>query len=134
MRTIIILCILMSSFCFGQTQKLNPLPKQLQGTIPNFKVLTINKDEASQDDLKASAKKAGAKRIVLSFFATWCKNCIEEFALLKNNVDELQKNGVQVYLIDVGESINDIGSKASDIAINMLEGVFRSILTPMVIY
>jgi len=115
MRTMIIFSILMFNFCFGQSQKLSPLPKQLQGTIPNFKVLTIDKAEVSQNDLKAKAQKAGAKRIALSFFATWCKNCIEEFALLKDKAGELQENGVQVYLIDVGESINDVGGKAREI-------------------
>jgi len=115
MRTIIIPIALMVSLCFGQSQKISPLPKQLQGTIPNFKVLAIdNETELSQSDLKASAKKAGAKRIALSFFATWCVNCMNEFALLNKNADELKKNGVQVYLIDVGESIHTEGSKVSD--------------------
>jgi len=115
MRTIIILGILMSSLCFGQTQKLSPLPKQLQGTLPSFKVLAIdNKTALRQDDLKANATKAKAKRIVLSLFATWCVNCPEEFALLKKNAAELQKNGVQVYLINVGQSIHEEGNKVND--------------------
>ena len=58
MRTIIVLTALMSALCFGQSHKLNPLPKQLQDTIPNFKVLAIdNETELSQNDLKANAKK-----------------------------------------------------------------------------
>jgi len=114
MRTIIMLSALMSTLCFGQSHKLNPLPKQLQGTIPNFKVLAIdNETELNQNDLKTNAKKAGAKRIVLSFFATWCVNCIEELARLKENVNELKKNGVQVYLINAGESIHNDGDKVS---------------------
>jgi len=106
MRTIIMLTILMSTLCFGQ----------LQGTtIPNFQTLTIeNEPGLTRDNLKEKAKKAGAKRIALSFFATWCINCAEELALLKQNADELQKNGVQVYLINVGESIHKDGEKASN--------------------
>jgi len=116
MRTIIAIAFAFA-LCFGQSQKISPLPKQLQGTIPNFKVLAIdNETELSQNDLKANAKKAGAKRIVLSFFATWCVNCQNEFALLKNKADELQKNGVQVYLIDVGENIHSDGAKVSKYA------------------
>jgi len=115
MRTIIMLSVLMFTICFGQSHKLSPLPKQLQGTIPNFKVLAIdNETELNQNDLKANAKKAGTKRIALSFFATWCVNCVEELALLKKNVSELQKNGVQVYLINVGESIHNDGDKVSN--------------------
>lgn len=111
MRTIIVLAALMSNLCFGQ--KLNPLPKQLQGTIPNFYVLSIDNKEISHNDLKANAKKAGAKRIVLSFFDSGCINCWEEFVLLKENADELKKNGVQVYLMNVGESVIKDGEKVS---------------------
>jgi len=112
MRTIIAIAFAFA-FCFGQSQKVSPLPKQLQGTIPNFKVLAIdNETELSQNDLK----KTGAKRIVLSFFATWCVNCQNEFALLRKNADELKKNGVQVYLIDVGENIHTDGAKVSKYA------------------
>jgi len=104
MRTIIAVAFAFA-LCFGQ----------LQGTIPNFKVLAIdNETELSQNDLKVNAKKAGAKRIALSFFATWCVNCQNEFALLKKNADDLKKNGVQVYLIDVGENIHTEGAKVSE--------------------
>jgi len=116
MRTIIAIAFAFA-LGFGQSQKIIPLPKQLQGAIPNFKVLAIdNETELSQSDLKENAKKAGAKRIALSFFATWCVNCQSEFALLKKNADELKKNGVQVYLIDVGESIHNDGAKVSEMA------------------
>lgn len=108
MRIIFFLTALMFAFSA-------PLSKEPQGIIPNFRVLAIdNETELSQDDLKANAKKNGAKRIALSFFATWCKNCAEEFVHLKNNAGELRKNGVQVYLIDVGESIHKDGDKVSD--------------------
>jgi len=108
----------------GPSKKRLPLPKELQGTIPSFKVLAIdNETELRQSDLKANAQKAGAKRIALSFFASWCENCMEEFVLLKNNAAELQKNGVQVYLIDVGESIH---SKADTVSkmVNKYAGNF----------
>jgi len=121
MRTIIILSILISSLCFGQelkqSQKLTPLPKELQGTIPDFFVLAKDNKRANAlrpDGLKSNAEKAGAKRIVLSFFATWCENCPKEFELLKKNADELKKNGVQVYLINAGQSIHTAGDSVSN--------------------
>jgi len=113
MRIIIVLTALMSSLCFGQTQKLNP-PKQLQGTIPNFSLYTIKKDKLDLDDFKRLAKKTGARRIVFSFFDSTCQNCAEEFVLLGRNVSELEDNGVQVYLIDVGERIDKMGDKVKD--------------------
>ena len=116
MRIAIILTALMSILCFGkeQSQKLglDTLPK-LQGIIPDFQVLTIeNEPGLNRDNLKEKAQKT--KRIVLSFFDSMCKNCMVEFALLKKNAVELEKNGVQVYLIDVGESILKMGDKVSE--------------------
>jgi len=115
MRLAILSIALMSALCFGKgASKKELLPKQLLGTIPEFQVLTIeNEPGPSSDDLKEKARKAGAKRIVLSFFQTTCKNCMEEFKLLSKKTKELEKNGVQVYLIDVGESIHKMGDKVS---------------------
>jgi len=112
MRIIITLAV-MSTLCFGQSKKLS-IPKELEGKILNFSVYAINEDKLNQDDFKAFAKKSGAKRIVLSFFATWCTNCMEEFALLKKNASELQKNKVLVNLIDVGQTISKSGDKVRD--------------------
>jgi len=112
MRIIIVLT-LMSTFCFGQSQKLS-IPKELQGTIPSFAVYSINTDKLDQDDFKSKAKKAGARRIVFSFFQTTCVNCMEEFVLLRRNASELKNNGVQIYLIDVGEDPDKMGDKVRD--------------------
>ena len=101
----------------GQSKRL-PLPKELQGNaVPNFFVLAAdNKGELYREDIKEAAKKEGAKRVVLSFFATWCVSCKEEFAILKKNAEELKKRGILVYLINVGEDIHTYGSKASEMA------------------
>jgi len=112
MRIAIFLTVIMFAFSFGQqTKKLSPLPEKLRGDIiPNFFVLAIdNETELGRNDLKETASKSGAKRIVLSFFATWCENCREEFKTLRSNAGNLANNGVQVHLIDVGEAIHEKG-------------------------
>jgi len=131
MRTIIVLTTLMSTLCFGQSHKLNPLPKELQGTIPNFSVYTINTSKLDQDDFRSKAKKAGAKRIAFSFFQTTCVNCFVEFKLLGRNASELEKNGVQVYLIDVGEKIEKFGDKVSQMAKEYAGGSFPFYFDPL---
>jgi thiol-disulfide isomerase/thioredoxin len=107
MRIAVLFTFLMSALSFAD------LPEQLRGdVVPDFFVLAIdNETELGRDDLKKIAAKPGVKRIVLSFFATWCASCREELAVLGRNKGELEKNGVRVYLIDVGESIHGKGAE-----------------------
>jgi thiol-disulfide isomerase/thioredoxin len=78
-----------------------PLPEGLRGdAIPHFFFTTADGNDVYRDDFK-KMKKPGTKRIVLSFFTTWCEICKEEFSRLKNSVKELEKNGVQVYLVNM---------------------------------
>ena len=117
-----ILIFLMPALSFGSEQagpskKLMPLPKELQGDIiPDFNVRAIdNETEFNRAKLAEEVKKQGAKRIVFSFFATWCiENCGAEFVKLKENTASLKGKGVQVYLIDVGEKIMQKGDKVRD--------------------
>jgi len=118
MRIIILLAAMLPMLSFAQKTARLALPNELrQGIIPNFFVLERNGiDELYRDDIKDAAKKTGAKRVVLSFFATYCVPCREEFATLKKNKAELKRQGVLVYLIDVGEDIRTSGDKANEMA------------------
>jgi peroxiredoxin len=110
----LIICAL--SFGAGQSKKLSPLPPELQGSaVPNFFMLAPdNETRLSKKGLEAEAKKLGAKRVVFSFFATWCLNCRAEFSNLKKSFGKLKEKGAQVYLIDVGEDLIRDGKKVGD--------------------
>jgi len=114
----ILLVALLPIFSFAQKSTRMALPSELkQGIIPDFFVLEKNGiDELYRDDIKEAVKKTGAKRVVLSFFATYCVPCREEFAILKKNKGELEKRGILIYLIDVGEDIRSSGGKAIEMA------------------
>jgi len=121
LATVIVPMFLMFALSFaaeqvGPSKKLLPLPKELQGKIvPDFYVLAIdNETELSRESLAAEVKKAGYKRVVFSFFATWCVYCRSEFVKLKENAGALKEKGVQVYLIDVGEKIMQSGKLVND--------------------
>jgi len=123
--------ILLAVFSFAEKSTRLALTSELrQGIIPDFFVLEKNGiDELYRDDIKEAVKKTGAKRVVLSFFATYCVPCREEFAILKKSKGELEKRGILVYLIDVGEDIRSYGAKASEMA----SGAFPCYFDPNVI-
>lgn len=116
MRVAVLFMFLMSVASFalinGTTPK-HPIPVPLKGgMIPDFFTLALdNETEFTREILKEEIKKTGARRVALSFFATWCENCKTEFKLMQNNVARLEANGVQVYLINVGEKILKDGQK-----------------------
>jgi len=131
----ILLAALLPIFSFAEKSTRLDLPNELkQGIIPNFFVLEKNGiDELYREDIKEAVKKVGAKRVVLSFFATYCIPCREEFAILKKNKGELDKRGILVYLIDVGEDIRSSGAKVIEMAEKNAGGVFPYYFDPNVI-
>ena len=115
-KLLIFVLALLPLLSFAKQSERLALPKELKGNIvPDFFVLPPdNKSELYRDDIKETAKKSGAKRVILSFFSTSCISCREEFGILKKNATELKKRGVQVYLINVGENIHVSGSKVNE--------------------
>jgi alkyl hydroperoxide reductase subunit AhpC len=135
MQTAIFLAAMLPTLSFAEKSARLALPNELrQGIIPDFFVLEKNGiDELYRDDIKEAVKKTGAKRVVLSFFATYCVPCREEFAILKKNKGELEKRGVLVYLIDAGEDIRTHGGKAMEMAEKNAGGAFPCYFDPNVI-
>ena len=132
---VILLAALLPVFSFAQKSTRLALPNELkQGIIPDFFVLEKNGiDELYRDDIKEAVKKTGAKRVVLSFFATYCVPCREEFAILKKNKGELEKRGILVYLIDVGEDIRSSGGKVSEMVEKNAGSAFPYYFDPNII-
>jgi len=96
------------SFAEGRRSERFSLPKELQGELPWFAMFIKDGDGTyngvlSKDKLKAIAKQKNSKRVVFAFYATWCIPCREGLTLISNNADELEKNGVLVVLVNVGE-------------------------------
>nr|AGS54407.1 hypothetical protein [uncultured bacterium contig00104] len=119
MRITLFTMALLAAFAFAQPRpeysNRLAMPEELRGdTIPDFYVLeNDNVSGLYLEKLREKAKEFKAKRIVLSFFATRCVPCKEEFDLLKKNAGELKKQGVMVYLINVGEDIHAMGEKVA---------------------
>ena len=87
-----------------KSQKL-PLTQQLQkSSIPWFVARKSDNVVAfTKKDLEAYVTPQ-TKRVALTFFATWCIPCREGVVRLRDNQEDLEKNGVQVILVNAGES------------------------------
>jgi len=59
---------------------------------------TINKD-----NIKEIIKQKKYRKVVFSFFASWCTNCLEGLKRMSNNAEALKKKGVLVVLVNVAE-------------------------------
>ncbi len=117
-RLMILVCLvlIMPQFSFAEPSERLPLPKELQGELPWFAVIARDESGAynsviNRNDLKEIAKRSGNKRIVFSFFATWCVPCREGLKLISEKAKELKERGILVVLVNVGE--DDYG-KASE--------------------
>jgi len=111
-RLIILICLsFLANFSFaeGKPSERLPLTKQLQGEIPWFALVAkdgenIYNGVLSKDKLKAIMKQRDSKRVVFVFYATWCIPCKEGIAKMSNNAADLEKSGILVVLINVGEA------------------------------
>jgi thiol-disulfide isomerase/thioredoxin len=93
----------------GDKSERLPLPPKLQGELPWF-AMSEKDGKAScngvmnKDKLKSVAAQRKSKKVVLAFYATWCVPCKEGLARLSKNASELERNGILVVLVNVGES------------------------------
>jgi len=100
------------SFAQGKQSEKIPLPKELQGELPWFAVVAKDGEGTyngilNKDKLKALAAQKNSKRVVLAFYATWCVPCREGLARMSEKAAELEKNGILVVLVNVGEEDYD---------------------------
>jgi len=86
---------------------------QIGTEAPTFSLPTIDNTYISLRDfcgkkLRKPWKNNIKNVVVLSFFATWCKPCMEEIPHLEKLMAEFAGLPVRFYLIDVGEDRNKI--------------------------
>ena len=110
MRRITYLFILLLVLAaFSKPSEKLPLSKELQaGELPwfAFDVKDSNgtyEKTVNRDNLKELVRQNKYRKIVFSFFATWCIPCREGLKRMSDNAAELKKNGILVVLVNVAE-------------------------------
>jgi len=48
------------------------------------------------------------KKAILIFWATWCPHCYEELGEINNNYASIEKKGIKIILVDIGENKEDV--------------------------
>ncbi len=110
MRRITLLFILLAVLiAFAKPSARLPLPKELQDHLPWFALDAKDSEKSyggvlNNNKIKDIAKQRSSKRIVFAFFATWCIPCKEGLVRMSRNAAELEKRGILVVLINVGET------------------------------
>ena len=70
----------------------------LKGTVaPDFILDTLNAKAVKFSDVSKG------KKAIVFFWATWCPHCREQIRTLKEQRTKLEKEGIEVVLVDIGE-------------------------------
>ncbi len=97
--------------------------------LPNLQNEYIALKDFCGEKLRKPWKNKTKYAVVLSFFATWCKPCIAEIPHLQKVKEKFQDKPVKFYLVNVGESRENINKffKGKNISIPILLDRYKKI-------
>lgn len=79
----------------------------VRSSAPDFKLKDASGSEVSLSDFR------GKSAVLLLFWATWCPYCKDELQGMDSRDKELEKEGLKLLAVDVGESPNAVASFVS---------------------
>lgn len=95
---ILFFLIFVSSFNFAQENNSSSSGEKLEGRIaPNFKLENLNGGFTELNN------ELGKGPVLLSFWATWCKPCVEELTELKKVYNDFKSKGFNILAISVDD-------------------------------
>ncbi len=129
------LIILLLSIIVISTSAQNiPEPIKVGEKAPAFALPNLHNEYIALKDfcgekLRKPWKNKTKYAVVLSFFATWCKPCIAEIPHLQKVKEKFQDKPVKFYLVNVGESRENINKffKGKNISIPILLDRYKKI-------
>jgi peroxiredoxin len=71
--------------------------KQITGNAPEFKLENVDGENVSLKD------ELGKGPILLSFWATWCKPCVEELIKYKDLYEQYKDKGLKIFAISTDD-------------------------------
>jgi len=105
LRSLALICLILTSLgvshAMGQFFMENPIIGQV---APDFTLKSYKGQEFSLNGLRDN------KPSIVFFWATWCPHCREQLKELSAEAPQLQAQGINVILVDLGESAGMVGS------------------------
>ena len=99
-KTASLLWILLSANFFAGAQEAQPASKENVRKLPSVEIKTTEAKSVNTNTFSNDGKP-----IVICFWATWCKPCVEELNAIAENYDEWKKEtGVKVIAMSVDDS------------------------------
>jgi peroxiredoxin len=71
-------------------------------SAPDFTLETLRGQEASMAQFR------GGQPAMIFFWATWCPHCRRELGDLIRQGNQIERKGIKVVLVDVGESLQEV--------------------------
>jgi thiol-disulfide isomerase/thioredoxin len=107
-RITYIFALLTALAAFAEPSEKLPLTDELKAEMPWFAFNAKDGNGTYQkvinrDNLKELARQKKYRKVVFSFFATWCVPCREGLKKMSDNADELRKKNILVVLVNVAE-------------------------------
>jgi cytochrome c biogenesis protein CcmG, thiol:disulfide interchange protein DsbE len=95
---IVVFLAFLSTFLFAQENNSSSSGEKMEGRIaPNFKLENLNGGYTELSD------ELGKGPVLLSFWATWCKPCVEELTELKKVYEDYKSKGFNILAISIDD-------------------------------
>ena len=96
------------SFLFGGGAAVEPGSPAPTFSLPDLEQNYISLRDYCGEKLRKPWKNKEKHVVIISFFATWCKPCMEEIPHLEAIAQKYRNRHVKIFLIDVGEETQKV--------------------------
>ncbi len=102
---IVLMMMPVNVFAMGSVPNSN---RQTTGIAPDFIL------KRTDDQTLSLTQARNGKKAILIFWATWCPHCHEELERVRQNLESIKAKGIEVVLVDIGETKEEVKSYLSN--------------------